>query len=96
MDSPAASDVDSILSKSNVMTSAPSSPPGEASPKLEDIELVDDSLLQEEEQAREDNLKAEAERRKAALAQKRKRKKKAETEVWTVGKAKQGIFCFVL
>ncbi|OAQ95394.1 SNF2 family helicase/ATPase PasG [Purpureocillium lilacinum] len=89
MDSPATSDVDSILSKSNVMTSAPSSPPGEASPKLEDIELVDDSLLQEEEQAREDNLKAEAERRKAALAQKRKRKKKAETKAEREAKARE-------
>ncbi|UNI16795.1 Putative ATPase [Purpureocillium takamizusanense] len=89
MDSPATSDVDSILSKTNEMTSAPSSPPEEASPKHEEIELVDDSLVKEEEQAREDNLKAEAERRKAALAQKRKRKKKAETKSEREAKARE-------
>lgn len=85
MESPATSDVESVLSRSNVMTSAPSSPPGAGD---DDVEFVDGDLVKEEEQARLDNIKAEEAKRREA-AQKRKRKKKAETKAEREAKARE-------
>ncbi|KJZ77812.1 hypothetical protein HIM_02989 [Hirsutella minnesotensis 3608] len=78
------SDVDSILSDTNNMTSAPSSPPD---PERA-VAAFDDALEKEEEQARIENEKAE-ERRRKALAQKRKKKKKAETKYEREAKARE-------
>ena len=85
MASPATSDAESVLSRSNIMTSAPSSPPG---PGDDGIDFVDGSLVKEEEQARLDNVKAEQAKRRQ-LAQKRKRKRKAETKAEREAKARE-------
>ncbi|KAM4058903.1 type III restriction enzyme, res subunit [Hirsutella rhossiliensis] len=79
------SDVESIMSDARNPASPPSSPPPDASPEADG---VDDALQKHEDQARQDNIKAEEQRRKAS-DKKRKKKKKAETKAEREAKARE-------
>ncbi|KAI9152135.1 Lymphoid-specific helicase [Paramyrothecium foliicola] len=84
MDTSSASEAESILSKSKVTTSLPSSPPSADSPS-KSADMDEDTLEKEEEKARLENTKIE-EKRRAELAKKR-RKRKAETKAEREAKA---------
>ncbi|KND87214.1 Lymphoid-specific helicase [Tolypocladium ophioglossoides CBS 100239] len=84
------SDVESVLSDQNKMSSPPSSPPPEASPPASKVEFIDEgSLEREEEQARAANIKAEEERRRALAQSRKKKKKKAESKAEREAKARE-------
>ncbi|KAK5991313.1 Lymphocyte-specific helicase [Cladobotryum mycophilum] len=88
MDNSSASDLDSVKSNSRLPTSVPSSPPAaESLDDKDELDLVDEQLVKEEEEARAKNNAAEA-KRKADLAKKRK-KKKAETKPERDAKARE-------
>lgn len=84
------SDVESVLSDQNKMSSAPSSLPAEASPKAGKVEFTHEgSLEREEEEARAANIKAEEERRRALAQSRKKKKKKAESKAEREAKARE-------
>ncbi|PNY23703.1 Lymphoid-specific helicase [Tolypocladium capitatum] len=84
------SDVESVLSDQNKMSSPASSPPPDASPRAGLVEFVDEaSLEREEEQARAANIKAEEGRRRALAWSRKKKKKKAESRAEREAKARE-------
>ncbi|QPH18996.1 hypothetical protein C2857_004131 [Epichloe festucae Fl1] len=89
MDVSSSSDAESVLSEQPAMTSAPSSPPPVASPKSDAAgQFTENSLLEEEREARDENRRA-VEHHKLTATQKRKKKKKAETKTEREAKAKE-------
>ena len=90
MEATSSSDVESVLSETQVMTSAPSSPPSAASPKAEAFGLVtENSMLREEREAREENRKTDESKRQSAAQKRKPKKKKAETKAEREAKAKE-------
>lgn len=89
MSSASSSDVESVLSKSKLLDSVPSSPPASDAPDQKmKVESPDEDLLEQEEQlARIANDKAEEKRRQTLL--KRRKKKKAETKAEREAKARE-------
>lgn len=89
MDISTSSDAESVLSGQPAMTSAPSSPPPVASPKSDAAgQFTENSLLEEEREARDENRRA-VEHQKLTATQKRKKKKKAESKTEREAKAKE-------
>ncbi|POR39751.1 Lymphoid-specific helicase [Tolypocladium paradoxum] len=84
------SDVESVLSEQNKMSSPPSSPPPEASPKGGQVGFItDESLEREEEEAHAANIKADEERRRALAQSRKRKKKKAESKAEREAKARE-------
>ncbi|KAG5996301.1 hypothetical protein E4U43_002892 [Claviceps pusilla] len=92
MDLTSSSDAESVLSQQAAMTSAPSSPPPVASPKSDPAgQFTENSLLQEEREARDENRKTDRNQNLSATQRRNnnKKKKKAETKAEREAKAKE-------
>lgn len=79
MDTSSVSESDSVLSKSRLPTSVPSSPPAADSPTKSDI-MEEDTLEIEEEKARIENAKVEEKKRQELLRRRKKRKAQTKAE----------------
>ncbi|KAG5984380.1 hypothetical protein E4U55_005055 [Claviceps digitariae] len=90
MDLSSSSDADSVLSQQAAMTSAPSSPPPVAPPKSDITgQFTENSLLQEEREARDENRTIDRDQKLSAAQRRNKKKKKAETRAEREAKAKE-------